>query len=249
MKKPAVWAGAAVVLAAVFTLTGLGGLLTALVAAVWLTLIPALSTGREFPPAAQIQDSRVALYLSSAVVLMVAGGVTFLAWRWLGGEESLQPGWPPAWVPLLGPAAVLTGGGLAVAYLFRGLSVLRGWRETELVHAIMPATGRERSAFALLTAAAGWSEEVVFRGFLPVFLMPWFGSYLLAALPVNAAFGIVHGYQGPLGMARAGAMGLVLALGVAWTGSLWPSILAHTALNLLIGLVLHRSLLGGFKWT
>jgi len=249
MKKLAVWAGAAILIAAVFVLTGLGEPLAASAASIWLVLIPALSTGREFPPAAQIRDGRVALYLSSATVLVAAGGLTFLAWGGLAGEATLRPGWPPGWTPFLGAAALLTGGGLAVAYLFRGLSVLFGWREAEVVHAIMPVTGGERSAFALLTAAAGWSEEVVFRGFLTVFLMPWFGSYLLAALPVNAAFGIVHGYQGPHGMARAGVMGLVLAVGVSWTGSLWPSILAHTAINLLIGLVLHRSLLGGPKWT
>ncbi len=249
MKKLALWVAGSVLVAAVFVRAGLGDPLTASVASIWLVLIPALSAGRELPPADQVRDARIALYLSSAAVLMAAGGLTFLAWGGLADGQTLRPGWPPAWTPFLGTSAVLTGGGLAVAYLFRGLCALRGWRETEVVHAIMPATGRERSTFALLTAAAGWSEEVVFRGFLPVFLMPWFGSYLLAALPVNAAFGIVHGYQGPHGMARAGVMGLVLALGVAWTGSLWPSILAHTALNLLFGLVLHRSLLGGPKWT
>lgn len=249
MKRLAVRVAGAALVAAVFVLTGLGNPLTASLASAWLVLIPALSSGRELPPAGRVRDARVALYLTSAVVLMATAGLTFLAWGGPAGGETLRPGWPSEWTPFLGTAAVLTGGGLAVAYLFRGLSIRLGWCETEVVHAIMPATGRERSAFALLTAAAGWSEEVVFRGFLPVFLMPWFGSYLLAALPANAAFGIVHGYQGPHGMARSGIMGLVLAFGVSWTGSLWPSILAHTALNLLIGLVLHRSLLGEPRWT
>ena len=249
MKKWAAWGGATVLLAAVFVLGGLGHPVPSLVAAMWLILLPALSATREFPPGERIRDARVALYLSSAVALIGAGGLTFLAWGGLGGEEGFGVGRPPAWAPVFGVAALLTGAGLMVAYLFRGLSALRGWRETEAVHAIMPVTGRERRFFTLLTAAAGWSEEVVFRGFLPAFLTPWFGSYLLAALPVNAAFGILHGYQGSHGMARAGVMGLAFAIGVAWTGSLWPSILAHTALNLLIGLVLHRSLLGGFQWT
>ena len=248
MKKLAVPVGAAALLAAVFVLTGLGDPLPALVAAIWLALVPALSAARRYPSGTQIRESRVALYLSSAVTLIAAGGMTFLAWGWLAVGEGLRPGWPSASGAVVGAATALTAGGLAVAYLFRIVSGRRGWRETEVVHAIMPATGRERVAFTLLTAAAGWSEEVVFRGFLPVFLMPWFGSYLLAALPVSAAFGIVHGYQGLHGVARAGGMGLVLAVGVAWTGSLWPSILAHTALNLLIGLVLHRSLLGGLTW-
>lgn len=249
VNRLAFWVAGAILVAAVFVLTGLGNPLTASVASLWLILIPALSSGRELPPGEQVREARVTLYLTSAAALMAAGGLTFLAWGGLPAGGPFRPGWPSAWTPFLVAAAVLTGGGLAVAYLFRGLSVRLGWRETEVVHAIMPATGREKSTFAMLTAAAGWSEEVVFRGFLPVFLMPWFGSYLLAALPVNAAFGIVHGYQGPHGMARAGVMGMVLAVGVAWTGSLWPSILAHTALNLVFGLVLHRSLLGEPNWT
>ena len=54
---------------------------------------------------------------------------------------------------------------------------------------------------------------------------------------------MLHAYQGTHGMVRAAATGLVLAAGVAWTDSLLPSILAHAALNLLIGLVLADSLL------
>ena len=49
-------------------------------------------------------------------------------------------------------------------------------------------------------------------------------------------------------------LGLLLAAGAAMTGSLLPSMLAHAALNLLIGLVLGDSLLNaeterGNKWT
>jgi membrane protease YdiL (CAAX protease family) len=39
-------------------------------------------------------------------------------------------------------------------------------------------------------------------------------------------------------------MGGILAAGVVWTGSLWPSIFAHAALDLILGLVLAKSLLG-----
>ena len=48
-------------------------------------------------------------------------------------------------------------------------------------------------------------------------------------------------------MVRTAALGLFLAAGVAWTGSLLPSILAHAALNVLIGLLLADSLLGRKK--
>ena len=134
-------------------------------------------------------------------------------------------------------------GGLVVVYGFRALSPRLGWAETDTVHAIMPQTTGEKSAFVLLSGAAGSCEEIVFRGFLPAYLLPWFGSYLAAAVLPCVAFGLLHAYQGRHGMVRTGLMGAVLAGGVAWTGSLWPSIIAHTALDLVLGLVLRDSLL------
>ncbi len=240
-----VWSGAAVLLAVVFSATGLGNPLQSLVAAAWLVLFPALSAAQKLPPADVIRSRRTHSYIGTTVVLAVSGALTAWLSVDLTGGAGTWLAWSAPTAFLLGVAGLLTGAGLAVAYLFRGLSVLRGWRETETVRAIMPATRSERSLFALLSLAAGFCEEIVFRGFLPAFLMPWTDSYLVAALPASAAFGILHRYQDPHGMVRAGIMGLVLAVGVAWTGSLWPSILAHTVLNLLFGLVLYRSLLGG----
>lgn len=157
--------------------------------------------------------------------------------------DGLRLAWPRPGL-LLGSAALLTLAGVAVAYVFRGLSAVFGWRETDVVRAVMPATRREKGLFAVLAGTAGVSEEVVFRGFLPGFIIPLSASYLLAALPVAVLFGFLHAYQGPHGIARAAVLGGILAAGVAWTGSLWPSIFAHAALDLLFGLVLGKSLLG-----
>ena len=246
--KPWVWAGTTAILAGAFWAAGLGDPLRSVVAAAWLALVPVLLTGQELPPAEVIRGQLPAVYLSSTLVLAVSGTLTLLLSSELRGGAGIWLEWDAPTSFLLAAAGLLTVCGLAVTYLFRGLSALFGWRETETVRAIMPATPGEKGLFAVLTLAAGAGEEIVFRGFLTAFLMPWFGSQLLAALPVSAAFGMLHGYQGPHGMARAGVIGLVLALGVVWTGSLWPSILAHTALNLLFGLVLRRSLLGGVLW-
>lgn len=247
--KSWVWAGIAAILAVAFSAAELGDPLRSVVAAAWLALVPLLAAGQRLPPADDIRNQLPAVYLSSAVVLVVSGALTLALSAELRGGAGIWLAWDAPTSFLLGAAGLLTACGVAVAYLFRGLSASFGWRETEAVRAIMPATPGEKGLFAVLTLAAGAGEEIVFRGYLTAFLMPWFGgSYLLAALPVSAAFGMLHGYQGRHGMARAGVTGLVLALGVAWTGSLWPSILAHTALNLLFGLVLRRSLLGGLLW-
>lgn len=166
----------------------------------------------------------------------------------IAAHEGVLPpgGWPApgSWPTLLAAAGVLVAGGLLVLYTFKAASPFFGWTERDVVRQIMPTTPPEKGVFALLAVAAGVFEEIVFRGFLPAFLLPWTGSYLLAALPAAVAFGISHAYQGSHGMLRTGVLGLWLAFGVGWTGSLWPSIFAHAALDLLIGLALAPSLVG-----
>jgi len=240
------WAGAAASagLAAVFVAAGLGTPVISVVAAALLVLLPAFALVQQPPSMSELREHRPGFYTASIAVLGVVLLVTLAVAPGLSHADGLRLGWPAAPRNLLGPAALLTLAGLIVAYAFRGLSVLFGWRETGVVHAIMPATRREKSLFALLSAAAGLSEEVVFRGFLPTFLMPLSSSYLHGALPVAVVFGFLHAYQGPHGIVRTAVIGAVLALGVAWTGSLWPSIFAHAALDLLFGLVLTKSLLG-----
>lgn len=235
---------ASAVLAAIFVLVGLAGVAAALVAAAWLVLVPVVAFAQEPPPLDEIRAHRAGFYTASIVFLAAAGLLTLAVAPELRHASGLLRTWPSSLGALLLPAALLTAGGLLVVYAFRGLSRRFGWRETGVVRAIMPVTGHEKGVFALLSLAAGIFEELVFRGFLPLFLMPWTGSYLGGALPVAVVFGFLHAYQGRHGIARTAVMGGILALGVVWTGSLWPSIFAHAALDLILGLVLAKSLLG-----
>lgn len=239
-------------LAAVFVRSGLGDVISSAMAAAWLILIPFLSVIQGPLPGDEIRAQRVSVYTSSIVVLGAGGLLAFWAIAGLpqpGAAPALpwppeMLGWPPVAAGALVPAAVLTAAGVLVAYAFRALSRRFGWQETDAVHAIMPETGREKGVFVALSATVGFSEEVIFRAYLPAFLMPWTGSYLAGALPVAGVFGFLHAYQGRHGIVRTTVIGVVMAAGVAWTGSLWPSILAHAALDLLFGLVLSKSLLG-----
>ena len=237
-------AAASAVLAAAFVLTGIGGIATALVAAVWLVLVPVAALLQQPPPLDEIRAHRVGFYAASIAFLAVAGLLTLAVAPELRHAPGLLRTWPSSPGALLLPAALLTAGGLLVVYAFRGLSGRLGWQETGVVRAIMPEAAREKGVFALLSLAAGVFEELVFRGFLPLFLMPWTGSYLGGALPVAVVFGFLHAYQGRHGIARTALMGGILAVGVVWTGSLWPSIFAHAALDLILGLVLAKSILG-----
>jgi membrane protease YdiL (CAAX protease family) len=64
-----------------------------------------------------------------------------------------------------------------------------------------------------------------------------------AAVLTTVVFGILHGYQGRLGILRTGVMGGVLAWGFLASGSLWPPIIAHTLIDLLAGIVFGERLL------
>ncbi|NIS18656.1 MAG: CPBP family intramembrane metalloprotease, partial [Thermoplasmata archaeon] len=76
---------------------------------------------------------------------------------------------------------------------------------------MIPETQKERALFVPLSLAAGVSEELAFRGFVPWMLVPWLGSYLLAAGVGAVAFGFLHAYQDTHGVWRTGLMGFVFA--------------------------------------
>lgn len=141
-------------------------------------------------------------------------------------------------------------GGGAVTVLIHlvqlGFFLGRRWagiRETPLLSQLMPGTAGEKALFVLLSLAAGVGEELAFRGFGVTALCLVTGSEWGAALLSSVAFGLIHGYQGWLGIWRTGIMGSILAATFILSGSLWPAIIAHVALDVVAGLVLGDLLL------
>ena len=115
--------------------------------------------------------------------------------------------------------------------------------ETRLVHGLMPGTGREVGLFAGLSFCAGFGEEVAYRGYALTALMLATGSAALALIVTSATFGMLHAYQGPVGVVRTGVVGLIMGAAFLHTGNLWPPIIAHAIINLLAGLALREWLL------
>lgn len=208
-----------------------------ILAAAFLVVLPLLSLAQTTPDF-DVRSQREPLYVSSAVLLGLLGALAVLG-LW-GLEES--PVWlfrpPTSAARLLLHTAVICGACLSIVYAFHRLSPRFGWSERDIVHDMMPETPREKWFFGLLSLSAGTGEEIAFRGFLPAYLAPWFGSYVTSALLPAVAFGLLHAYQGRHGILRTGLMGIMMAVGVAWSGSIWASMLAHTVLDLLLGLVL-----------
>jgi len=84
---------------------------------------------------------------------------------------------------------------------------------------------------------AAFLEEFMFRGYLMNRLIDLQGketkiAWVIAIVGQAAIFGLVHSQQGPGGMFKVGAIGLVFGLSYLAVGrNLWPLILAHGLLD------------------
>jgi membrane protease YdiL (CAAX protease family) len=95
---------------------------------------------------------------------------------------------------------------------------------------LLPRDAREMRWFLALCVTAGICEEVLFRGYLLGFLIPWTGvpaALLLSSL----SFGLMHSYQGARGIVRTGIVGLTLALIYRLTGSLVAPMIVHALVD------------------
>jgi membrane protease YdiL (CAAX protease family) len=95
---------------------------------------------------------------------------------------------------------------------------------------LMPRTRHELDALIVLLVVAAVSEEILFRGYLLLYLTSYMPLAAAAALSV-VAFAIGHAYQGLKGVVQTAIIGTVCTVLVLATGSLWPAIVLHAGLN------------------
>jgi membrane protease YdiL (CAAX protease family) len=95
---------------------------------------------------------------------------------------------------------------------------------------LIPHTESERRLFWLVSATAGCCEEIFFRGFLTWYLSAWVGP-IAAVLLASLIFGVGHMYLGAAQVPKTAMIGLILAIVVSLTGSLWPAMLLHAAVD------------------
>jgi uncharacterized protein len=188
--------------------------------------VPGLATRRE-------------LYLSTMATLWGLAAVSLLL-AVAGGFDAAELGLARVSLPALGGwSALVAGAGIALVSGLRRMGV----REKGVVDFLLPRTTGERRLFALLSATAGITEEVMYRGVALTLLRAAGVHVWAAAVLAAAAFGALHAYQGRAGIIRSASLGFMLTIPVIVTGSLLPSVVAHAALDLLLGLVLGRRLL------
>jgi len=183
-----------------------------------------------------VEIRRVPAYLSSAATLVVLGVAAWLVGAREEGASGLGLGQAPVG-PVLMWATVLVVSGMGLVMAFRQAAIVLGVGESAVLRSLMPRTARERGIFAVLSLTAGVGEEMAYRGYALTTLAGVAGAGW-AAVITSLVFGVLHGYQGWLGVARTASLGGLLAWGYLASGSLWAPMAAHVVLDLVLGIAL-----------
>ena len=225
------------VLTVLFWMTSPLGWWGSMTLALLLELLPGLAVA-QLPLAYDDEPlPRVPVYLSSVVLILGMGGFALLVGRYEVGLEFMGLH-PQPLGSFLGWTAGLTLAALGIMGAFHLFRRHFGIRETPLLSQLLPKTAGEKGLFVILSCSAGVGEEIAYRGFLIPALTLVLGSAWGGAVLSSAVFGLLHAYQGWLGMVRTGVMGMVFAISVLVTGSLWPAMAAHAILDIIAGLFL-----------
>lgn len=103
---------------------------------------------------------------------------------------------------------------------------------------LVPGTTLELMVWCLLSATAGFCEEVIFRGYL----QRQFGAMtrsVAAGIVLSAiVFGASHGYEGGARMVLLAIFGLMFGVLALWRKSLRPGMIAHAWHDAFSGAVL-----------
>jgi hypothetical protein len=206
-----------------------------------LELLPALAVA-QLPIAYEEEPlPRLPVYLTSAAIILAVGGLAFVVGRGELGMEAMGLR-SPGVGPLVVWTSVLVVASLALLFGFLFLRKRMGIRETPVLGQLLPDTPMEKVVFVLLSASAGVGEEMAYRGFLIPVLAMVMGSGWGAVLLSSAAFGLLHAYQGWLGIGRTSVIGVVYGTAFFLSGTLWPAVLAHAILDLVAGILVGDAL-------
>ena len=96
---------------------------------------------------------------------------------------------------------------------------------------IMPQTQQEYRATQALGLTAGITEEVIFRGYL-IWAFSLFVHVWIAAAMALALFVFMHRYQDIRGQVRVAIVGALMTALFLISGSLYPGIVLHAAIDL-----------------
>jgi membrane protease YdiL (CAAX protease family) len=137
-------------------------------------------------------------------------------------------------------------GGLVIGAV---LATRRNWRILKTignVGSLLPRNRPEIMHAAAMSIAAGISEELAFRLFLPLLVALVSGNAFVAFGVAIAAFGAMHLYQGRAGVIATTLVGALMAAIYLMTGELWLAMLLHALIDL-NSLALRPALTGAWR--
>ncbi len=142
-------------------------------------------------------------------------------------------------------------GGSALGGLIVGavLATRRNWRVLKTignVGSLLPRNRPEIAHAAAMSIAAGVSEELAFRLFLPLLVALVSGSAFVAFGVAVVAFGAMHLYQGRAGVIATTLVGALMAAVYLMTGELWLAMVLHALIDL-NSLALRPALTGAWR--
>ena len=191
------------------------------------------------------QRMKTHLYYGNGALLFGMAGLVLGAWYFTGRPYTdIGLGWGIAPYDL---TAVLVLAGFVLLYLvdiYREAGNRESREETREGFrklGFMPATATQFLNFIFLAVAAGVSEEIVYRGFMITYLQDVLGAGPLATFGVllipAISFGLGHFYQGAKAVIKIIAMAILFGFFYLRTGTLWPLMLLHTAIDVFGGLM------------
>ena len=149
-------------------------------------------------------------------------------------------------VELLGMIGGSALGGMIIGAV---LATRRNWRILKTignVGSLLPRNRPEIVHAAAMSIAAGVSEELAFRLFLPLLVAIVSGNAFLAFGVAVAAFGAMHLYQGRAGVIATTLVGALMVAVYLMTGELWLAMVLHALIDL-NSLVLRPILAGAWR--
>ncbi len=149
-------------------------------------------------------------------------------------------------VELLGMIGGSALGGLIIGAV---LATRGNWRILKTignVGSLLPRNRPEIVHAAAMSMAAGVSEELAFRLFLPLLIVLVTGNAFVAFGVAIAVFGAMHLYQGRAGVIATTLVGALMAAIYLMTGELWLAMLLHALIDL-NSLVLRPALTGAWR--
>lgn len=208
----------------------------ALLVAGLLVSLPLLSLA-QLPLLPLVRLRPVDVYRSSAVTMAGLAALVAAA-AWSGPGIAVLGLSSPDWGADLVRGTGLFVGGMSLTLLSLLVERRLPLEGADFTRLLLPRTASDRWAFVAATVVAAIGEEAVYRAYLITQVAPHFGDPWGGLLLSSAAFGVLHAYQGPVGIVRTAVVGAWLGLGWIVFDSLWPSVIAHLLMNLSAGLVL-----------